>query len=144
MTILARISAPIKRHPGPKPRPRPRPRPVNPRDAWPAWCEQERWTTTEESESSIDLTDFCRVAEPTARSEAYECGFQVGYALELDAVPSSDLPGHLSLSWWYGRNAGWLRRVGDDLRIDDHQADDRRERSTGIFDADVYPAGATS
>jgi hypothetical protein len=48
----------------------------------------------------------------------------------------------LALSWWTGRNVGWLRRESDDLEID--LLSDRFHEPAGIDERDIYAPGEWS
>lgn len=128
--IFKPVPSKRRRRHAPKPRPRPRPRPKgNPRDTWPSWVDADRWTIASPDEAPAYI--------PTPAAEAWNLGFELGYQHDDDARPSADLPEVLTLSWWHGRNVGWLQREEDDAAIDRAAL----RHGDPITDRDVHPFG---
>jgi hypothetical protein len=111
----------------------------NPRDSWPAWTDEFTWELGPEPDPVASPDE----PEPTPRSLAWNAGWELGYDHNANAVPPAEMSSALALSWWMGRNLGWLRRESDDRTIDRLHASSY-EPGNNLTDADIWPLGAWS
>jgi hypothetical protein len=112
----------------------------NPRDAWPDWTDDFRWTPGPAPEPE-DTRDHARPSGPSATDDAYRIGFDLGLDRE-DVSDPSDLGAELVRAFRDGYASGrleWDRRLDEMCGTAEYSV-----FSGGISDRDIYRAGATS
>lgn len=113
---------------GRKPRRKP-----NPRNSWPKWTDAVAFTTDEPDGPRPTAID----PEPSPAQQAERAGLERGEAGDRHALPPSDMPAELQLSWWLGLELGLGRRS---IAAFTHKY---RPRPTGMNDLDVHPRGVS-
>jgi hypothetical protein len=132
MTILIARPFGIKSTPLPR---RPRRRP-NPRSSWPAWTDQVVVSIVPEPAEPRPTAEPDYTPSPAA--VIWNDAYAIGYDHDASAVPPSEMPEGLALSWWHGRNSGWLARDRDDAQA---RRIDAPRRTNNLTDSDVWPNG---